>query len=115
MYTITLAATNTSESIPADRLAIGVPAFERRFQRAFGAVAIPSELHVTTGQPDSDEIDAFDDDLRDHSVTVETLVASGRGYVLLPGGGVDGCDVWALATVARVADAATVEALHGNA
>jgi hypothetical protein len=99
MTTITLAATHTSETIPADRLAIGVPAFERRYQRAFGAVAIPSELHVTMGQPDSDELDAFDDELRAHAVTVETLVASGRGYVLLPGSGVDGCDVWALATI----------------
>lgn len=100
MTTITLATTNTPEAVPADRLAIGVPAFERRFQRAFGAVAIPSELHITTGQPDSDVLDAFDDELRDHAITVETLVASGRGYVLLPGGGVDGCDVWALATIA---------------
>lgn len=99
MTTITLAATNTTDTLPADRLAIGVPAFERRFQRAFGAVAIPSELHITTGQPDSDELDAFDDELRDHAVTVEALIASGRGYVLLPGGGVDGCDVWALAEI----------------
>lgn len=100
MPQITIAATHTSESIPADRLAIGVPAFERRFQRAFGAVAIPSELHIVTdGTDEAEALDAFDSTLRDHAVTVETLVASGRGYVLLPGGGVDGCDVWALATI----------------
>lgn len=100
MTTITLAATRTTETLPADRLAIGAPAFERRFQRAFGPVSIPSELHIVTdGTEEAETLDAFDDELRDHAVTVEALIASGRGYVLLPGEGVDGCDVWALAEI----------------
>lgn len=51
-------------TIAADRLAIGVPAFERRFQRAFGAVAIPSELHIVTdGTDEAEALDAFDNTL----------------------------------------------------
>lgn len=99
MTTITITATNTTETIPADRLAIGVPAFERLYGQRYTGQAVPAELHIVESDPDFATLDALDDDLRDRAVTVGQLAASGRGYVLLPGEGVDGCDCWALATI----------------
>lgn len=99
MTTITIATTQTTETVPSDRLAIGVHAFERLYGARYRGQAMPSELHIAESDPDFATLDALDDDLRDRAVAAEQLVASGRGYVLLPGEGVDGCDCWALATI----------------
>ena len=92
-------ADGVEATVPPTRLALGYHAFARLTQGRFGAETV-TELHIDPQAPDADELDALDDDLRDHAVTVSALVPSGRGYVLLPGEGVDGCDVWALCDIA---------------
>lgn len=101
MTTITITSTRTTETVADDTIAIGYHAFARLYGERYRGEALPTELHITEGQPESEEVDALDDDLRAYGVAVSSLVASGRGYVMLKGQGVDGCDVWALADIAE--------------
>lgn len=96
---VTLAATHTSEHLPADRLAVSVETF-RRLCRESGIVEMgaPDELHITVGTDDAAELDALDDLLRDRAQTVGEFVG-GECFALFVGQGIDGCDVWARAKV----------------
>ena len=100
MTTITIASTGTTETIADDTLAIGCHAFARIYGETYRGAELPQELHITENQPESEEVDAIDDDLRARGIAVSSLAASGRGYVLFVGQGVDGCDVWALCDIA---------------
>lgn len=99
-HAVTISTTGTTQTVDSDRFAIGVHAFERLYRQSDAAegVATPEELHITTGYEDSAALDALDDELRDRALTVSSFAAS-RAYVLFPGEGVDGCDVWALCDV----------------
>lgn len=103
--TATILATDTTEALPADTLALGVAAFGAIWGRHFPGDEIPSEMHTARGWagPDSDDaLTACDDDLTDAAGALEHK-PSGEVYVCLEGQGIDGSDVWALA---RIHDAA---------
>lgn len=100
--TVTISTTGTTENVDSERYAIGVHAFERLYRQSDACprsgAEIPEELHIAAGYEDSDALDALDDELRDRALTVSSFTAS-RAYVLFPGQGVDGSDVWALCDV----------------
>jgi hypothetical protein len=96
-------ASGIATTVPTTRLALGYHAFARLTREHFGAET-PTELHIDTSAPDAAELDALDDELRDRAVTVADLASAGRGFVLLTGEGVDGCDVWALCDIPADAD-----------
>lgn len=98
MSTVTIRSTGTTETIPADRAAIGASAFRAMWQRAFGGEECPEELHAVDPTGDSG-VPAFLADVAERAVTLSTVAIGGTGYVLLPGEGVDGSDCWALCEV----------------
>ena len=95
---VTLSSTGTTETIPGDRPAIGASALRALWGRTFRGEECPEEIHDVDPSGDSG-IPAFLADVADRAVTLSTVAVGGTGYVLLPGGGVDGCDCWALATI----------------
>ncbi len=96
--TVTIAATDTTESIPGDRPAIGAAALRAMWGRAFRGEGCPFEIHDVDLTGDSG-IPAFLAGVTDRAVTLSTVAIGGQGYVLLPGEGVDGSDCWAHITV----------------
>lgn len=95
--TLTLTECGMPAVIPADRLALGYHAFRRIWSQETQRpdIECPEELHIVRGDA---ELDALDDELRARSLAASQVIpGAGRGYVLLVGEGVDGCDVWALA------------------
>ena len=101
---VTVPATGTSEYIPANRLAVAAATFDRlcressvEWMRGSGAPG-NDQLHITTNTEDAAELDALDDVLRDRAQTAGDF-DGGEAWVLFPGGGIDGCDVWARAKV----------------
>lgn len=99
--TVTILATDTTEALPADTLALGVAAFGTIWQRHFPGDEIPSEMHTAPGWagPDADEaLTACDDELADAAGALEHK-GMGEVYVCLEGQGLDGADVWALARI----------------
>jgi hypothetical protein len=102
---VTLTATSTSERLPANRLAVAPAVFARlcRESAACGSLSVYDELHITAL---NDELDVLDDELRARAQTVGEF--DGREcWTLLPGQGIDGCDVWARCAV-EAAEAETV-------
>ena len=101
---VTLAATHTSEHIPANRLAVAVATFDRLCREsavpAFEGVGAPGndQLHILTDGEDAEALDALDDLLRDRAQTAGDF-DGGEAWVLFPSQGIDGCDVWARAKV----------------
>lgn len=106
---VTVAATRTSEHLPANRLAVSTPVFDRLFREHLITAASCEELHVTKGD---DTLDALDDDLRDRAQTVGEFVG-GECFALLTGQGIDGCDVWARVRVEEIAEPQTVAEMIG--
>ena len=104
---VTLSSTGTTETIPGDRPAIGASALRAMWGRTFRGEECPEEIHDVDPSGDSD-IPAFLADVADRAVTLSTVAAGGTGYVLLPGGGVDGCDCWALATITEAPATRTI-------
>ena len=99
---VTIAATHTSEHLPANRLAVD-PAVFARLCRESGIAGIDGcdELHITAGTDDAAELDALDDLLRDRAQTAGDFIGA-ECFVLLPGQGIDDCDVWARCSVEAV-------------
>lgn len=106
---VTVAATRTSEHLPANRLAVSTPVFDRLFREHLVTTASCEELHVTKGD---DTLDALDDDLRDRAQTVGEFVGA-ECFALFTGRGIDGCDVWALVTVGGVEEPQTAAEVVG--
>lgn len=87
-FTAIISSTGTTETLPADTLAMGAAAFRSLWGQTFRGEECPEEVH---------DVDPSGDVLP-RAVTVSSIAAGGTGYVLLAGQGVDGCDVWALVT-----------------
>lgn len=99
--TITLTATQTTETIPANRFAVAPAVFSRLCRESTacgGNLGVLDQLHITTDSDDANDLDALDDLLRERAQTVGEF-ASGECVVLLPKQGIDGCDVWARCAV----------------
>lgn len=96
--TVTIAATDTTESIPGDRPAIGAAALRAMWQRAFRGEECPFEIHDVDPTGESG-VPAFLADVAGRATTLSMVAIGGQGYVLLPGEGVDGSDCWAHITV----------------
>ena len=99
--TVTFDATMTADTIPANRLAVAPAVFSRLARESEHPAGIEGldQLHITTGTDDADILDALDDSLRARAQTVGDFDGA-ECFVLCPGGGIDGCDVWARCTVA---------------
>lgn len=93
---VSIRATGTDEYLPANRLAVSLAVFDR-LCRESGDEGLASgapgcdQLHITKGD---DTLDMLDDNLRDRAQTVGAF-DGGECWALLPGQGIDGCDVWA--------------------
>lgn len=96
MKTITILATDTTETLPASTPAMGRARFGRTYRAAHGAGEdVPAEVHTAPlwAGPDAAEAhEALCSELAEDAGTLETV--GDEGYVLLRGAG-DGCDVWA--------------------
>ncbi len=94
--TITLLATDTTETLPLATPAMARARFERTYRSHHGAgEEVPAEVHTAPmwAGPDAAEAhEALCSELAEDASTLETVGA--EGYVLLVGAG-DGCDVWA--------------------
>lgn len=94
--TITLLATDTTETLSLTTPAMGRARFERTYRGAHGAgEEVPAEVHTAAlwAGPDAAEAhEALCAELVEDASTLETV--GDEGYVLLRGAG-DGCDVWA--------------------
>lgn len=110
---VTVPFTGTSEYLPANRLAVAVATFDRLCRESsVGGIegcGAPGndQLHILTDGEDAEALDALDDMLRDRAQTVGEF-AGGDCFALFPGGGIDGCDVWARVRVEEVTEAVTV-------
>lgn len=99
--TVTILATDTIETLPADTLALGPVAFDTIWERHFPGDEVPDEMHVVKGWagPDDDEaLFACADEMIDAAVALEHKPA-GIAHVCLEGQGMDGADVWCLVDV----------------
>lgn len=96
MKTITILATDTTETLPASTPAMARARFERTYRGAHGAgEEVPAEIHTAPlwAGPDAAEAhEALCAELADDASTLDAV--GSEGYVLLAGQG-DGCDVWA--------------------
>ena len=94
--TIRLAATDTTETLPATTPAMGRARFDRAYRAAHGAgEEVPAEVHTAPLWAGPDAAEAHEGlcaELADDASTLDSVGA--EGYVLLVGQG-DGCDVWA--------------------
>lgn len=104
--TITLLATDTTETLP-----LGTPAMRAgRFNRLYTAThgpGVPAEVHTAAlwAGPDAAEAhEALCAELADEASTLDAMPAEEICYVLLAGQGEGGCDVWAAARTATVED-----------
>ena len=95
---VTITATDTTESIPGDRPAIGASALRAMWGRAFRGEECPVEIHDVDPTGESG-VPAFLADVAGRATTLSMVAIGGQGYVLLPGEGVDGSDCWAHITV----------------
>ena len=99
--TCTILATDTTEALPADTLAIGPVVFGAIWGRHFPGDEVPAEMHVAPGWAGPDG----DDSLRAMSTSLRLAAGAldfkpaGEVYVCLEGQGLDGADVWCLATI----------------
>ena len=60
--TITLTATQTTETIPANRFAVAPAVFSRLCRESTacgGNLGTPDQLHITTDSDDADDLDAL--------------------------------------------------------
>lgn len=110
---LTIIATGTDEHVPANRYAVGTATFERLSRESDHPAGLWSidQLHITRNTEDSDILDALDDELRAHAQGVE-MFEGVECYVLFPGDGIDGCDVWARCGITK-RDENTMEDLSG--
>jgi len=94
--TVTLLATDTTETLLFSTPAMARARFERTYRGAHGAgEEVPAEVHTAAlwAGPDAAAAhEALCAELSDDASTLETV--GDEGYVLLRGAG-DGCDVWA--------------------
>jgi len=99
--TVTFDATLDTAIVPANRLAVAPAVFNRLARESNHPAGISGldQLHITTGTDDADLLDALDDALRARAQTVGEFDGAAC-YVLCPGEGIDGCDVWARGVVA---------------
>jgi len=99
--TVTFDATLDTATVPANRLAVPLAVFDRLARESEHPAGISGldQLHITTNTDDADLLDALDDALRARAQTVGEFSRM-ECYVLCPGEGIDGCDVWARAAVA---------------
>jgi hypothetical protein len=99
--TVTFDATFGTATIPANRLAVAPAVFVRLARETEHPAGIDGidQVHITTGTDDADLLDAFDDAVRARAQTVGEFDGA-ECFVLCPGEGIDGCDVWARASVA---------------
>lgn len=97
---VTFAATNDSIYLPTNRLAVAPAVFARLCRESEHPAGLGSldQLHITTDTDDAAELDALDDALRARAQTVGDF-AGNDCVVLMPRGGIDGCDVWARVSV----------------
>ena len=99
--TITLLATDTTETLPLSTPAMARARFDRTYRGAHGAgEEVPAEVHTApmwAGPNAAEAHEALCSELAEDASTLETVGA--EGYVLLAGAG-DGCDVWARYTTA---------------
>lgn len=112
---VTVAATRTSEHLPANRLAVAPAVFARLCRESAacgGNLGAPDQLHITTDSDDAAELDALDDLLRDRAQTVGDFVGA-ECVALFTGQGIDGCDVWARCKVEEIAEPQTVAEMIG--
>ena len=99
MMTIQLSRASIEAYVPSDRCAVSTAVFNARLAKHLGSEwAGIEELSINDTLDSGEELDALDDDLRDRSRQVIEFVGE-SAWVLLPGAGDNGCDVWALATV----------------
>lgn len=99
MITIQLKRASVEDYVPSDRCAVSPTVFDRLLREHLGAEwAGIEEVSINDTCDSADELDALDDDLRDRSRQLAEFVGE-SAWVLLPGAGDSGCDVWALATV----------------
>jgi hypothetical protein len=106
---VTDRATDTAAHIPANRLAVAAATFDRLCRESsvggIEGVGAPGndQLHILADDEDAEALDALDDLLRDRAQTAGDF--EGReAWVLFPGGGIGGCDVWARAKVEAVSE-----------
>jgi hypothetical protein len=99
--TVTILATDTTEALAADTLAVGPVAFGAIWGSFFPGDEIPSEMHAAPGWagPDSDDaLNTCNASMRRAAGALDHKPA-GEVYVCLEGQGLDGADVWCLATI----------------
>lgn len=112
---VTIAATATSEHVPANRLAVAPAVFARLCRESAacgGNLGVYDQLHITTDSDDVAELDALDDLLRDRAQTVGEFEGA-ECFALFTGQGVDGCDVWARCKVEEIVEPRTVAEMIG--
>ena len=99
--TVTFDATMTAATVPANRLAVAPAVFNRLARETEHPAGLSGldQLHITTGTDDADILDTLDDALRARAQTVGDFDGA-ECYVLCPGEGIRGCDVWARGSVA---------------
>ena len=101
--TVTIRTTNTTATVPANRLALHPAVFARLCAESShpAGLGVLDELHITTTTDDAAELDALDDAFRARAQTVGDF--AGRDCVaLFSGEGIDGCDVWARCDVEEI-------------
>jgi len=104
--TVTLLATDTTETLPSTTPAMRAGRFERLYRSyhaPIGSIEAPAEVHTApmwAGPDGAESHEALCVELADEASTLDAMPAGETCYVLLAGQGEGGCDVWAAAVPA---------------
>lgn len=98
--TITLDCTSRTVTVPGTRMAVGHATFGNLCRAAgMGDLEVLSQVHIDRALDDFAALDALDDSLRDRARAAGDFAVGERVWLLLPGEGFNGSDVWARGTI----------------